>query len=370
MKPMRVPFIDLYKQHKSIESEINETIQNCLRNSAFIRSQSINDFEEEFRFLFESGNCISCANGTDALYIAMKGMGIKEGDEVITTSLSWISTSETITQAGGKVVFCDINPKTYCIDEKYLESLITSKTVGIIPVHLYGQPCEMDSIKDLAKKYNLWIIEDCAQAHLAKYKNKFVGTFGNAATFSFYPSKNLGAIGDAGCITTKNDRLANWMRLYSQHGGKNIHEIEGINSRMDGLQASILLIKIKHLVEWTTQRQHIADTYNRKLIGIGDIQLPSKIKNRDHVYHLFTIRTKYRDKLKQFLFSRGISTIVNYPKPLPLLPCYSKLNLKEDMFKNAKDVCDTLLCLPLYPELDMKSQDYIIASITDFFKSS
>ena len=264
--------------------------------------------------------------------------------------------------------FCDINPKTYCIDEKYLESLITSKTVGIIPVHLYGQPCEMDSIKDLAKKYNLWIIEDCAQAHLAKYKNKFVGTFGNAATFSFYPSKNLGAIGDAGCITTKNDRLANWMRLYFQHGGENIQN-RG-RKLWDGWFANNVVNQMKHLVEWTTQRQQIADRYNRKLIGIGDIQLPSKIKKKDHLYHLFTIRTKYRDKLKQFLFSRGISTIVNYPKPLPLLPCYSKLNLTEDMFKNAKDVCDTLLCLPLYPELDMKSQDYIISSIIDFFKSS
>ena len=366
---MLVPFIDLYKQHKSIESEINETIQNCIRNSAFIRSQSIKNFEEEFSLLFDSGNCISCANGTDALYIAMKGMNIREGDEVITTSLSWISTSETITQAGGKVIFCDINPKTYCIDENSLESLITPKTVGIIPVHLYGQPCEMDTIKEIATKYKLWIIEDCAQAHLAKYKNTFVGTFGNAATFSFYPSKNLGAIGDAGCITTKNDTLANWMRLYSQHGGKNIHEIEGINSRMDGLQASILLIKIKHLLEWTKLRKKIADRYNQKLAGIGDIQLPALIKNTDHVYHLFTIRTNYRDKLKQFLFSRGISTIINYPKPLPLLPCYSNFNLNEDSFRNAKDVCDSLLCLPLYPELDLEIQDFIISSIINFFKS-
>tara|TARA_B100000212_G_scaffold341610_1_gene325282 strand:+ start:102 stop:1214 length:1113 start_codon:yes stop_codon:yes gene_type:complete len=365
----KIPFIDLYKQHKTIEDELKIAITNCIKNSEFIRSQSIFDFEDKFSLLINSKNCISCGNGTDALYIAMKSLGVKEGDEVITTSLSWISTSETITQAGGKVIFCDINPITYCLDENYLESIITSKTVGIIPVHLYGQPCEMQKINQIAKKYNLWIIEDCAQAHLAKYKNRYVGTFGDVATFSFYPSKNLGAMGDAGCISTQKKNLAEWMRLFAQHGGKNIHKLEGINSRMDGIQASILLIKLKYLSAWTEKRRSISKYYSDRLTGIGDLALPCEAKNTKHVYHLYTIRTKYRDKLKIFLQSKGISTVINYKTPLPLLPCYSHLNLEENSFKVAKNVCDTLLCLPLFPEIDRDSQDYIISSINDFFES-
>lgn len=244
---MKVPFVDLHAQYLSIKSEIDAAIAEVIAESAFIRGAHVDGFEQNWARTLGVKHCVSCANGTDALYIAMRALGVKSGDEIITSAHSWIATSETITQAGGRVVFCDTDSDTFTIDPALIESRITSATVGIIPVHLYGQPADMEAIMTIAKKHNLWVIEDCAQAHLATYRGQLIGTFGDIATFSFYPGKNLGAYGDAGCVVTNDDQLADWMATFARHGGKGEHVMEGINSRMDGLQAAILNVKLPHL---------------------------------------------------------------------------------------------------------------------------
>ena len=244
---MKIPFVDLHAQYLGLKPEIDAAIAAVIAESAYVRGPHVDRFEQAWAQTLGVKHCVSCANGTDALYIAMRGLGVKPGDEVITTAHSWISTSETITQAGGRVVFCDTEADTFNLDPALIESKITPRTVGIIPVHLYGQPADMDAIMAIARKHKLWVIEDCAQAHLARFKGQLVGTFGNAATFSFYPGKNLGAYGDAGCIVTNDDSLADWTATYARHGGKGEHVMEGINSRLDGLQAAILNVKLPHL---------------------------------------------------------------------------------------------------------------------------
>jgi dTDP-4-amino-4,6-dideoxygalactose transaminase len=246
---MPVPFADLQLQYQTIKSEIDGAIASVIRDNAFIRGSYVDAFEREFAAAVEVRHCVSCANGTDALYLAMAALKVKPGDEVITTAHSWISTSAMITHAGATVVFCDTDGATFTIDPTAIEAAITPRTVGIIPVHLYGQPADMDAIMAIANKHNLWVVEDCAQAHLARYKGQQVGTFGAAATYSFYPGKNLGAMGDAGAVVTNDDALAEHMTMLARHGGlvKHQHHIEGINSRLDGMQAAILSAKLPHL---------------------------------------------------------------------------------------------------------------------------
>src|ERR1700749_435589 len=227
---MPVPFADLQLQYQTIKREIDGAIANVIRDNAFIRGPYVDAFEREFANPVEARYCISCANGTDALYLAMAALKVKPGDEVITTAHSWISTSAMITHAGATPVFCDTDGTTFTIDPEAIEAAITPRTVGIIPVHLYGQPADMEAIMAIAKKHKLWVIEDCAQSHLAKFKGQLVGTFGNASTFSFYPGKNLGAYGDAGGAVTNDDKLPDWMATYARHGGKGEHTMEGINS--------------------------------------------------------------------------------------------------------------------------------------------
>src|SRR5437868_2636539 len=322
---MKVPFVDLHAQYLSIKAAIDSAIAEVIAQSAFIRGKHVDAFEQAWGRTLKVKHCVSCANGTDALYIAMRGLGVKTGDEVITTAHSWIATSETITQAGGRVVFCDTQEDTFNLDPRLIEAKITKATVGIIPVHLYGQSADMDAIMAIARKHNLWVIEDCAQAHLARYKGKLVGTFGNAATFSFYPGKNLGAYGDAGCAVTNDDRLADWMATFARHGGKSEHVMEGINSRLDGLQAAILNVKLPHLSAWTEARRRVAARYDTLLAGVGDVMTPKIAASRDHVYHLYVIRTEMRDALKKFLGDAGVPTVLNYPKALPFYPAYSYL---------------------------------------------
>src|SRR6266850_8537379 len=268
---MPVPFADLQLQYQNIKSEIDGAIASVIRDSAFIRGPFVDAFEREFAEVAQVKHCVSCANGTDALYLAMAALKVQPGDEVITTAHSWISTSAMITHAGATVVFADTDGSTFTIDPAAIEAAITPRTVGIIPVHLYGQPADMDPIMAIARKHKLWVIEDCAQAHLARYRGQLVGTFGNAATFSFYPGKNLGAYGDAGCITTHDDRLADWMATFARHGGKGEHVMEGICSRMDGLQAAILNVKLPHLASWTEGRRRVAQRYDDLLNGLGDV---------------------------------------------------------------------------------------------------
>jgi dTDP-4-amino-4,6-dideoxygalactose transaminase len=313
-------------------------------------------------------HCVSCANGTDALYISMRALGVRAGDEVITTAHSWISTSETITQAGGRVVFVDTDPDTFTIDADLIEAKITPRTVGIIPVHLYGQAADMDSILKIARKHNLWVIEDCAQAHLARYKDKLVGTFGNLATFSFYPGKNLGAYGDAGCIVSNDAALADWTATFARHGGKGEHVMEGINSRLDGMQAAILRVKLPHLPAWTQARQRLARRYDELLSGVGDVVIPKIAPGRDHVYHLYVIRSERRDALRKHLADAGVTTVLNYPKALPFYAAYGYLGAKPDDFPVAYSNQSRILSLPIYPEMTDQMTIFVADQIRGFFE--
>jgi dTDP-4-amino-4,6-dideoxygalactose transaminase len=367
---MNVPFVDLHAQYLSIKSEIDAAIAEVIAESAFIRGRHVERFEKEWAKTLGVKHCVSCANGTDALYIAMRALGVKPGDEVITTAHSWISTSETITQAGGRVVFCDTDNETFTIDPALIEAKITSATVGIIPVHLYGQPADMDPIMAIARKHNLWVIEDSAQAHTAKYKGQVVGIFGNAATFSFYPGKNLGAYGDAGCVVTNDDHLAEWAAAFARHGGKGEHVMEGICSRMDGLQAAILNVKLPHLPAWIEARRRVAVRYDKLLSGVGDIVTPKVAVNRHHVYHLYVIRTEKRDALRQHLTNAGIVTVLNYPKALPFYPAYAYLGYAPEDFPVAHANQSRILSLPIYPEITDEMIEFVVEHIDSFFQKS
>src|SRR5664279_4253894 len=311
---MPVPFADLQLQYQNIKGEIDAAIAAVIRDNAFIRGPFVDAFERDFANAVDIKHCVSCANGTDALYLAMAALKVQPGDEVITTAHSWISTSAMITHAGATVVFADTDESTFTIDPAAIENAVTPRTVGIIPVHLYGQPAEMDAIMAIARKHNLWVIEDCAQAHLARYKGQQIGTFGVAATYSFYPGKNLGAMGDAGAVVTNDGALAEHMTMLARHGGlvKHQHHIEGINSRLDGMQAAILSAKLPHLPAWTKARQDAARIYDAALNQIEDVTVPSVAAERTHVYHLYTIQHQHRDALAVYLSANGVQTAINY----------------------------------------------------------
>jgi len=366
---MDVPFNDLRKHHLTIKDEIEDAINLVIDTSSFVRGPQVEEFERSFSNLIGIQNCVSCANGTDAIYISMKALEIKPGDEVIVPAHSWISTSETVTQAGGKVVFCDTLDDGFLINPDGIAKLITPKTVGIIPVHLFGHPADMDKIMAIANENQLWVIEDCAQAHLAEYKGKQVGTFGNAATFSFYPGKNLGAMGDAGAIVTNNKKLADKMAAFARHGGltKGSHIMEGINSRMDGIQAAILNVKLPLLESWTLKRKEIANKYIEFLDEISEIILPFERSDSSHVWHLFVIQHEMRDELAKYLKARGVQTIINYPICLPLLPAYSRLKHHENDFPIASRHQKQILSLPIFPEITDEQIKHVCNSIKEFF---
>ncbi len=363
-----IPFVDLKSQYISIKNEIDSAILDVINETAFIKGKYVNDFEKKFAEKYNINHCIGTANGTDAIYIVLKMLGIGEGDEVITSALSWISTSETITQAGAKPVFVDID-EYYLIDANKIEEKITKKTKAIIPVHLYGQACEMDKIMAIANKNNLIVIEDCAQAHFAEFQGKKVGTFGLAATFSFYPGKNLGAYGDAGAIITNDDNLARKCRMYANHGAliKHHHEVEGINSRLDGIQAAILSVKLKYIDQWNNHRLAKAKIYNELLEKIYQITTP-KIKNDSkHIFHVYCIQAERRVKLRHYLKDNNIETQIHYPTMLPFMPAYHYLGHKTRDFPNAFRIQDKILSLPIYPELDLEQINYIYEKIKTFY---
>jgi dTDP-4-amino-4,6-dideoxygalactose transaminase len=362
---MTVPFADLYAQYLTIKDEIDEAIAGVIRESAFVRGRYVEMFEQEFGAALGVPYSVSCGNGTDALHIAMHTLGVERGDEVITTAHSWIATSETITQSGGRVIFADTEADTYTIDPKQIEAKITPRTVGIIPVHLFGQAADMDAIMHIARKHGLWVIEDCAQAHLARYKGRLVGTFGHAATFSFYPGKNLGAMGDAGAIVTRDGELARRMAMYARHGAlkKGDHEIEGINSRLDGLQAAVLSVKLRHLPKWTSVRQRLAKAYDHALKELGSVVVPAVAADREHVYHLYVIRHPQRDALVAHLKKSGIQTVINYPTALPFLPAYKHLEHQPADFPNAWSHQSTIASLPMFAEMTAAQQQRVVTEI-------
>lgn len=365
---LSVPFADLHAQYLTIKTQIDQAIADVIRESAFIRGPRVQHFEAEFAQAVGAKHCVSCANGTDSLYIAMHALGVEPGDEIIAPAHSWISTTETITQAGGKVVFCDTDASTYTLDATQLEALITPRTVGIIPVHLYGQPADMPAIMAIAAKHKLWVIEDCAQAHLARIAGRLVGSFGAAASYSFYPGKNLGAMGDAGAVTTNDAALADRMAMFARHGGltKGDHQIEGINSRLDGLQAAVLSVKLKHLPTWTKVRQDLASEYDLRLGHIPGLERPVTAQGREHVYHLYVVRHEQRDALATHLGARGIQTAINYPVALPFVPAYARLRHTPTDFPNAYRHQSSILSLPIFPEMTSEQLGYVVAAIESF----
>lgn len=365
---MTIPFVDLKAQYISIKEEVKDAIDYVLENTIFIGGKPVADFKKGFEELYGVNHCIPCANGTDAIFIVLKMMGVGPGDEVITTATSWISTSETITQAGAKPVFVDID-EFFTIDVTRIEAAITPNTKAIIPVHLYGQMAHMPAIMEIAKKYKLKVIEDCAQSHFSEINGTRAGLFGDAATFSFYPGKNLGAYGDSGCIITNNSDLAEKCTMYAKHGAlvKHHHIIEGINSRMDSIQAAILNVKLNYIIDWTAARQRIAAMYDSGLASINDITTPRVRPNGKHTYHVYAIRIDRRDALMSYLKAQGVSTQVHYPKAMPFMPAYDYLHLDKSEFKNAKSHQEQELSLPIYPEMKEEQVAYVIQCIKNFF---
>jgi dTDP-4-amino-4,6-dideoxygalactose transaminase len=366
---MNIQLVDLKAQYDTIKQEVDVAIKDVISATAFIGGQHIKKFEETFASFCGAEHCVGVGNGTDALFIALKTLGIGAGDEVITVANSFIATSEAITLTGARVVFVDIDPATYNIDANKIEEKITSRTKAIIPVHLYGQPADMDPILALAKKHNLRIVEDAAQAHGAVYKGRRIGSIGDMACFSFYPGKNLGAYGDAGAIVSNDASLAKKARMYANHGrvDKYDHEMEGINSRLDGLQAAVLGVKLKHLDAWSKARRRNACLYNEQL-KTTDLVTPVEIANVTAVYHLYVVRVKkeVRQKLQDHLRSKGIATGIHYPIALPNLKAYAYLNHNGDDFPEATKASSEIVSLPMYPELTEGQLVYITDEIKGF----
>jgi dTDP-4-amino-4,6-dideoxygalactose transaminase len=363
-----VNFLDLKSQYQSIKPEIDEAIQSVIEHSAFIGGKYVAHFENEFAVYQEAKYCIGVGNGTDALEIAIEALNLPQGSEIIVPANSFIASAESVSRSKHKIVFCNANSDDYTINVKDIKKRITPETSAIMAVHLYGHPCDMDPLLDIAKKFGLKIIEDCAQAHGAEYKGKKVGCIGDIGCFSFYPGKNLGAYGDGGAITTNNQRLAKKCRMIANHGRieKYDHEFEGRNSRLDGIQAAILNVKLKYLDEWTEKRIKIADYYLKNLEGISEITLPKKERWAKQVYHLFVIRVKNRDALMQYLKENGVCCGIHYPMLLPKLMAY---NYMEQVHGRplADGNNEQLLSLPIGEHLSEEDMESVVIRVSDFF---
>jgi len=366
---MKIPFVDLKKQYAAIKTEIDEAIQNVIRDTAFIGGKYAQIFEEAFAKFCRASHCVGVGNGTDALYVALRALGVGVGDEVITVANSFIATSEAITMTGARPVFVDCDPATYNINTNKIQEAISPRTKAIVPVHLYGQPADMLSIIKIAEENNLYIVEDAAQAHGAEISGRRVGTFGHAACFSFFPGKNLGAYGDAGAIVTNDNDLAIKCRMIANHGRikKYDHDFEGINSRLDGIQAAILGVKLKYLNEWTEARRKAANLYNSYL-NDSDIITPSVQAATRHVYHLYVVRVPSRDKIQAALTDAGIATGIHYPIALPNLQAYKYLKKSQTDFPIASKYSNEILSLPIFPELEATQIKYICTQLINAIK--
>lgn len=364
-----VRFLDLYKQYLGIREEIDAAMASVISESAFVNGKYVKCFEEEFAAYQDAQHCVGVGNGTDALEIAIEALDLPKGSEIIVPANSFIASSEAVTRSGHKVVFCDCDEKDYTISIQSLKSKITSDTKAVIVVHLYGHPCDMDSIMDIASEHALKVIEDCAQAHGAKYKGKKVGAIGHVGAFSFYPGKNLGAYGDGGAIVTNGESLAKRCRMIANHGRveKYNHKFEGRNSRLDGLQAAVLSVKLKHLDAWTRKRVDAADYYLENLEGIDGLQLPKRQEWATQVYHLFVIRTSRRDELQKYLREHHVQTGVHYPISLPRLDAYRYCEQSDEEFV-ANVMGDELLSLPMGDHLESTDLETVVRLIRNFYQ--
>jgi len=364
---LEIPFVDLKAQYESIKGEIGHAISDVISSTAFIGGPFVKAFESSFAAFCGVKHCIGVGNGTDALFLVLKAMGIGPGDEVITAANSFIATPEAITMTGARVVFVDIDPRAFNIDPAKIEKKITNKTKAIIPVHLYGQPADMDPILEIAHRHELKVIEDAAQAHGATYKGRRVGTLGDAACFSFYPGKNLGAYGDGGAVVTNDEELAVLVRMLANHGrvDKYDHKIEGVNSRLDGLQAAVLSAKLPHLSAWTESRRKNAYLYKELLGEVPSLETPVEVAEVRAVYHLYVVRVKYglRSQLQNHLKDKGVSTGIHYPIALPLLSAYSYIDHRDGDFPEAIRASQEILSLPMFPELRNQQILYVVKEI-------
>lgn len=365
-----VPLVDLTAQYESIRPEIDAAIQSVIARTAFIMGPDVREFEKRFAEYCTSAYAVGVASGTAALELTLRACNIGAGDEVITSAHTFIATAEAISAVGARPVFVEIDPRTYNIDPDAVAAAITPATRAIIPVHIYGQPADMDRIMAIAERHNLAVIEDAAQAHGAIWNGKRVGAIGHAACFSFYPGKNLGAYGDAGAVTTNDVRIAELVSLLRNHGrhSKYLHDIKGYGERIDTLQAAILLAKLRHLAKWTAHRQRIAARYDELLADLdGEIVLPYVHPAAEAVWHLYVIRTPRRDALLEHLNRSGVGAGIHYPTPLHLQPAYADLGYVRGDLPVTEAVADTCLSLPIFPEMTDAQQEYVVATIRSFF---
>jgi dTDP-4-amino-4,6-dideoxygalactose transaminase len=365
---MNIPFINLKAQYDTIRAGIDEAMSSAVSEFRFIKGAPVEEFEKKISALVGTSHGVAVGNGTDALFLSLKALGISEGDEVITPAWSWISSAETISMCGAKPVFADVDENHYTLNPELIFNKVTSRTKAIIVVHLYGQAAPVDSLAQFCKTNNLKLVEDCAQAHLTQLNGRVVGSFSDAAAFSFYPTKNLGAYGDAGCVLTSSSELASKIRRLANHGAlrKDDHQTEGFNSRMDTLQAAVLLAKLPHLEKWNLGRRTNAMLYRSELENIKGIKIPIESANTVHTYHIYAIQAQQRDRLKEFLATKGIETMIHYPKALTNLPFY-KNKIGSAAFPVSDRLEKTMLSLPIYPELTEAEILYICNSISEFY---
>jgi dTDP-4-amino-4,6-dideoxygalactose transaminase len=362
-----VPFLDLVAAHRPLEEELVQVFRRAVQRGHFVGGSEVEEFEREFARYCGAEWCVGVNSGTDALRFAFIALGLKPGDEVLTAAHTFIATSEAITQAGGTVRFADVDPVTKTLDPAAVRAAITPRTVGIVPVHLYGQPADLDPLLDLARRHHLWLVEDAAQAHGARYRDQPIGRFGQMSCFSFYPGKNLGSLGEGGAITGVVSDPVQVLRQQREHGQsqKYVHESEGYNGRLHAIQAGFLRVKLRHLEEWTEGRRRVAGWYREALAGIERIELPAEAAYARHVYHLYVIQTAERDRLRDRLTQRGIGTGLHYPVPLHLQKAYAHLQLPAGSLPVTERAAATCLSLPMFPEMTESQVARVAEAVRD-----
>lgn len=365
---MQVPFLNLAAQYNSLKSELLPAVEKVLAGAHYVLGPNVSAFEHEIATLTGTRFGIGVNSGSDALTLALRALEIGPGDEVITTPFTYIAPAESIHQMGARVVFADVDPRTFLIDPLDVARKITSRTKAIIPVHLFGQAAPIDTLKSFAEPRGIQIVEDCAQAIGATFNGQPVGGIGRLGCFSFYPTKNLGADGDGGMIVTNDETLAKRLKMLRVHGieRRYFHDLHGFNSRLDEIQAAILRVKLPHLNAWNTRRAALAKHYSNGFVGLP-LELPVTAPVNSHVFHVYAFLTDRRDELQQFLAERGVPTIIYYPRPLHLQTVYADLGYREGDFPVAEAVSKRILPLPMYPELTDEQADYVVAKVREFF---
>jgi len=368
-KPEQIPFVDLVAQYRSIAAEIDDAFHQVTASAAYILGARVEGFEAEFAQFVGAEHAVGVGSGLDALRLGLLALEVGPGDEVIVPANTYIATALAVSEVGADVVLVDCDAETYNIDPEAVESAVTARTRAVIAVHFAGQAVDMQPLIELADRKGLAIVEDAAQAHGAKWRDRPCGSIGSIACFSFYPAKNLGAFGDGGLVTSSLAEIVERLRRLRNYGERQKYEhvVKGINSRLDGLQASFLSVKLRHLPEWNAARVRHAEGYATALEGIGDLTLQGGSAETTHVYHLFIVRTAHRDALRDFLSERGIQTGIHYPVPIHLQQAYAELGLGAGAFPNAEALARETLSLPMYPELTTDQLDSVAGSIRDFF---